>query len=112
MRCQALAEQIESLDPKATTADVARLCLLVSNLVDDIDPLTNDETAMQEAYRDANLRLQMGVDQHAAVTQELEELAGSDPKEFDREQIWVLLRAIKVQSQILQLYIGGETIDV
>ena len=94
MRCQALAERIESLDPEATPTDVARLCLLVSNLADNIDQLSGDEEALQQAYREANLRLQMGVDQHAAVAQELEELAGSDPKQFDREQIWVLLLSL------------------
>ena len=111
MRCQALAERIEVIDPEAKTPDVARLCLLVSNLVDNLDEL-EDDNQLKSVYRDASLRLQMGVDQHAAVAQELESLANSDPREFDRDQIWVLLRAIKVQSQILQLYIGGEPIDV
>lgn len=111
MRCPTLAERIQEKDPTAKTSDVARLCLLVSNLVDDLGDL-EDNDKLTEAYRDASLRLQMGIDQHAAVAQELETLANSDPKQFDREQIWILLRAIKVQSQILQLYIGGETIEV
>ena len=111
MRCRSLAERIEDIDPSVGTADVARLCLLVSNLVDNLDDL-KDDRKLTEAHRDASLRLQMGVDQHAAVAFELETLANSDPKEFDREQIWILLRAIKVQSQILQLYIGGEAIEV
>ena len=111
MRCQALAERIEVIDPEAKTPDVARLCLLVSNIVENLDELKDDDE-LARAYRDASLRLQIGVDQHAAVAQELETLAKSDPKDFDREQIWILLRAIKVQSQILQLYIGNELIDV
>ena len=56
--------------------------------------------------------LHAATDQHAAMTAELETLADSDPKQFDREQIWVLLRAIKVQSQILQMYLGDAEIDV
>ena len=111
MRCQNLAERIENIDPDAPVADVARLCLLVSNLIDHVDALQDDQK-MREAYREASLRLQMGVDQHAAVAAELQTLADSDPTQFDREQIWVLLRAIKVQSQILQLYLGGEPIEV
>ncbi len=83
----------------------------MSNLVDDIKTLEDDDQ-LSSAYRDASLRLQMATDQHSAVTQELEELAATDPKQFDREQIWVLLRAIKVQSQILQMYVGSEVIDV
>ena len=34
-------------------------------------------------------------------------MAGSDPRQFTPEQVWVLIRAIKVQSQILQMYLGG-----
>ena len=46
------------------------------------------------------------------MTSELEDLASSDPKTFSQEQIWVLIRAIKVQSQILQLYVGHPILDV
>jgi hypothetical protein len=85
--------------------------LLLTNLVEDLNTL-QDEDALTSAWRDASLRLQAASDQHAAVTSELEALAKSDPTKFDREQIWVLIRAIKVQSQILQMYIGGEPLDV
>lgn len=111
MLCQDLAERIQDREPSADPTDVARLCLLMTNLVEDIQSLEDDGN-LSSAHRDASLRLQMATDQHAAMTQELEDLAASDPKQFDREQIWVLLRAIKVQSQILQMYIGGEVIDV
>ena len=46
------------------------------------------------------------------MTQELEELAGSDPEKFSQEQVWILIRAIKVQSQVLQLYVGQPVLDV
>ena len=111
MRCHEIAQRIEEIDPQASASDVARLCLLIANLVDDVDALQDDDR-LKEAYREASLRLQMGVDQHAAVAGELKTLSDSDPKQFDREQIWILLRAIKVQSQILQLYIGGELVEV
>ena len=45
-----------------------------------------DEDELSTTYRDASLRLQMATDQHSAMTMELEELASSDPKQFDREQ--------------------------
>jgi len=51
-------------------------------------------------------------DQHAAMTEELEDLARSDPKKFTPDQIWILIRAIKVQSQVLQLYLGEPALDV
>ena len=111
MSCCTLAEKIEQQEPQADPQDVARLCLLISNLVEDVDALS-DEEKLSHAWRDASLKLQAATDQHAAMTEELEELANSDPTKFDREQIWVLIRAIKVQSQILQMYIGGEVLDV
>ena len=46
------------------------------------------------------------------VTEELEALAASDPQSFTQEQIWILVRAIKVQSQVLQMYGGHPLIDV
>ena len=53
-----------------------------------------------------SIRLQAATDQHAAMTAELEELSRADPASFTMDQIWVLVRAIKVQSRVLQLYVG------
>jgi hypothetical protein len=46
------------------------------------------------------------------MTEELEELARSDPRRFTPDQIWILIRAIKVQSQVLRLYIGDPACDI
>ena len=43
------------------------------------------------------------------MTDELDELARIDPAKFSMNQVWVLIRAIKVQSQVLQLYLGHAT---
>ena len=67
---------------------------------------------MTEAWQDINLKLQAASDQHAAMTQELEELASSDPQKFKPEQVWILIRAIRVQSQLLQMYLGQPALDV
>ncbi|MEX2138913.1 MAG: hypothetical protein WD894_06600 [Pirellulales bacterium] len=109
--CQELAARIESLEPEALPRDVARLCLLLTNVVEDVEEL-EDESRLRKAWQEMELRLQAATDQHAAMTDELEALANSDPRSFSREQIWVLLRAIKVQSQVLQLYVGLPVIDV
>jgi len=111
MNCQELANRIETLQPEAEARDVARLCLLLSNTTDDLNLLENDST-LAEAWRDVHLRMQATADQHAAMTEELENLAQSDPKKFTADQIWILIRAIKVQSQILQMYIGEEALAV
>jgi hypothetical protein len=108
--CRDLAERIEKMQPDAVPRDVARLCLLLANSWDDLDDL-DDERQLAQAWQDMGIRLQAATDQHAAMTEELEDLARSDPKKFSPEQIWILIRAIKVQSQVLQMYIGGPPIE-
>ena len=111
MNCQQLAHQIEEMQPDASPQDVARLCLLLTNSVENLANL-HDNRSLHQAWKETGLKLQVATDQHAAMTQELEELASSDPQEFSQEQIWILIRAIKVQSQILQMYVGHPVLDV
>ena len=111
MNCQQLASLIENLQPQAPPRDVARLCLLLTNLIENTDDLS-DQSRLTEAWSQMGLRLQIATDQHAAMTEELEALANSDPKQFTPDQIWILVRAIKVQSQVLQLYLGQSVLDV
>lgn len=110
MNCQELAQKIESMQPGAETKDVARLCLLLANATNNVEVL-RDERKLTATWREMGLRLQAATDQHAAMTEELESLARSDPRKFTPEQIWVLIRAIKVQSQILQLYVGDPLVE-
>ncbi|MBX3415190.1 MAG: hypothetical protein KF708_21070 [Pirellulales bacterium] len=105
MICQDLAARIERFQPEAVPRDVARLCLLLANHVDNLSELDDDER-LARAWQEMGIRLQAATDQHAAMTEELEQLAGSSPDSFTIDQIWVLIRAIKVQSQVLQLYVG------
>ena len=111
MNCEDLANRIETMQPEADVSDVARLCLLLANAVEDVEDL-QDDVILTQAWNDMGLQLQAATDQHAAMTEELESLAASDPRQFDPEQIWILIRAIKVQSQILQLYVGHPALDV
>jgi hypothetical protein len=111
MTCAELAQRIERAQPNASPQDVARLCLLLSNSVNELATL-RDPRALSDAWKRAGLQLQVATDQHAAMTQELEELAASDPQSFNQDQIWILIRAIKVQSQVLQMYVGHPVLDV
>jgi hypothetical protein len=111
MNCQELASRIERLQPGAETRDVARLCLLLANATDNVEKLTDDRQ-LTAAWREMGLKLQAATDQHAAMTEELERLAQSDPQKFTPDQIWILIRAIKVQSQILQFYVGESVLGV
>lgn len=105
MNCGELAARIEQLQPEAVPRDVARLCLLLTNYIDELEQL-EDEDRLYKAWREMSIRLQAATDQHAAMTAELEELSRKDPASFTMDQIWVLIRAIKVQSGVLQLYVG------
>ena len=111
MNCQELAARIERLQPAASDRDVARLCLLLVNSAENLASLASDER-LNEAWQQASLRLQHASDQHAAVMQELEQLASSDPEKFTPDQVWILVRAIKVQAQVLAMYAGQAPIDV
>jgi hypothetical protein len=111
MNCQTLAERIQTLEPAADAREVARTCLLLTNTVESLDQLDTTE-ALHQAWRELSLKLQLATDQHAAMTEELEQLAHSNPEKFSKEQIWILIRAIKVQSQVLQLYLGEPALDI
>lgn len=105
MHCHELARRIQSLQPDADVRNVARLCLLLANATQDVGQLVDDDR-LAAAWQETYLRMQATADQHAAMTEELDSLARSDPKRFTPDQIWILIRAIKVQSQMLQMYLG------
>lgn len=111
MTCQELADRIEHLQPEASAQDVARLCLLLTNSQFDLE-LLKEHSRLQAAWREIGLKLQVATDQHAAMTSELEDLVSSDPKKFTQDQIWILIRAIKVQSQVIQMYVGHPVLEV
>lgn len=111
MKCTELAKRIEQIRPGADVRDVARLCLLLTNSSRSLDELNQDEV-LADVWQEMDLRMQAATDQHAAMTEELECLARSDPQKFSPDQIWILIRAIKVQSQILQFYVGEPALDV
>ncbi len=111
MECQELASRIEELQPEAMPRDVARLCLLLANYVDDLSAL-DDEDQLAQVWQEVGIRLQAATDQHAAMSSELDALSRLAPEDFTMEHVWVLLRAIKVQSQVLQLYVGQPPIEV
>ncbi len=111
MNCHELVKRIAKLHPDAEPRQIARACLLLCNQFDSLDPFRDSER-LERAWQAMELRIQAATDQHAAMTSELESLARTDPAQFDKQQIWVLIRAIKVQSQILELYMGERVLDV
>lgn len=110
MRFSQVVKRIETLRPECSRTDVAHLSVLALHIATCDDDLVDDER-LAELITGMSLRLNQASDQHAAVTDELRELAQSDPKEFKREQIWTLIRAINVQDQLLQMYAGLAPLD-
>jgi hypothetical protein len=105
MTCRDLAARIEEVDPSAMPRDVARLCLLMANHVDDFEEL-DDDRRLSAAWQEMGIRLQAASDQHAAMAEELQDVAQCDATQLTPAHVRILLRAIKIQSQILQLYVG------
>ena len=103
MQCHRLAEQISALDPELTPVEVARLCLLILN-GDPAEQALQDPAQVKRLSKAAGFRLKAASDQHAAMTDELNALCSEGPLKFNPDQIWTLVRAIKVQSQVLDLY--------
>lgn len=103
MTCHQLAQRIAGLRPDFSPVEVARLTLMILARSNDERLLTDDE-ALYAEWRNATFRLEAVSDQHAAVAIELERLQSDSRVEFSEEQLWILLRAVKVQSQLLEIY--------
>ena len=110
MKFSQLVQRIESLRSDCSMAEVAHLSVLAIHAAQSEDEL-RDEERLGDLIQGMSLRLNQASDQHAAVTDEIKSLAQSDPKQFQREQIWTLIRAINVQDQLLQMYAGLAPLD-
>jgi hypothetical protein len=104
MTCQKIARHLADLHPDMNQTQIAQLCLLILRTAGEEQP--DDQTTITKAARAATFRLDAATDQHAAMTAELEMIFGQGPVRFSADQIWTLLRAVKVQSQLLELYAG------
>lgn len=103
MTCQELANRLQTLAPELSPIDIARLSLMILTQTNDTDSLSS-ETELINAWKNASFRLEAASDQHAAVADELDQLCGDGPIEFSPDQLWLLLRAVKIQGQLLELY--------
>ena len=103
MTCYEIANRLSKLNPDLSQIDVARLTLMILVQTPDLRELQADDELIR-AWQSATFRLESASDQHAAVANELDAMCSDGPVEFNSDQLWVLLRAVKVQSQILELY--------
>lgn len=103
MTCHELAKRLSSLQPELSQVDVARLCLLILSQCEPGETFEDDDV-LRSAWQNASFRLEASADQHGAVADELDQMCANGPIDFSPDQLWVLLRAVKVQSQLLELY--------
>lgn len=103
MTCHELSKRLSEMRPELSPCDIARLAVLILSTCPDPDILRDDDE-LNKAWSNASFRLDAAADQHAAVADELEALCNDGPIQFSPDQIWTLLRAVKVQSQLLDLY--------
>jgi hypothetical protein len=96
---------IAELLPEAEPGEVLRMALLLQHRAPDLlDHPEPQELAQQ--IRSISLQLDLYTDQHAAIAEELDALASTSPCQFSPQHLWTLVRAIKVQSQYLGIYLG------
>lgn len=100
-----LVEKIAALKPELSQVELLRMSLLVSQQTDTLSLLENEET-LRQLCEHTSLQLGAASDQHEAVAGELDGLASTAPCDFSTDHLWTLVRAIKVQSQVLNLYLG------
>ncbi len=104
MDAQQLVNTIAELRPEYAPAEQLRFALLVSLQHPNFDPAL-DRDDIDRHCSDLACQLSATSDQHAAVSNELDSLAATAPCEFTPDHLWSLVRALKIQSQILNLYL-------
>jgi hypothetical protein len=105
MQLTQFIDRVSTLCGFDDSIEVLRLAYLMANRVDSLDQL-DDDNQLQECYRRVVMQLQVATDQHLAVSKQLDRLADSEPTEFTPDHVWALVRAIKTQSAILQMFQG------
>jgi len=106
MRLSQLVERLHQQLPNANDRRIACLAMLLCDRDPQFRCLSNGELFLS-LLDEIQLRLNSIDDQHAAVANELDELASTQPCEFEPKHVWTLIRAIKVQSQFVDILTGA-----
>lgn len=93
--------------PGAPAAEAFRMAMLLCHAAPSVDAL-DDDRLRTKLLGEVQLQIAMHEDQHAAIASELDALASTEPCEFSVNHLWTLIRAIKVQSQLLNFYLGPQ----
>ena len=98
-----LLTQIEQHFPQATLVEQLRLALICCHLGSRESEADWCPSKWQAWLDRAWCQWQAQSDRLAAVAEELDSLAATEPCEFQPAHIWTLIRAIKVQQQALDM---------
>ena len=107
MSLSLLIDKLSEQLPNASDRRLACLAMLVCDRSPTFDCL-QDKSQFLSLLDEINLKIQSLDDQHAAVALELDTLASTEPCEFEPRHVWTLIRAIKVQSQFVDLLTGAK----
>jgi hypothetical protein len=106
----ALANLIERIESKLDSRDPSKV--LAVAMIALSDPACTTTRWEDIDLRNAELKFLSFIEQYSAVAGELESLASQTPSEFDPQHIWTMIRAIKVQSKLIDLFFANETAGV
>ncbi len=104
MQLTDLVSKLEQLFPMDSPSMIARKALMMSVSVKDDLSRLDDNGDFESCCAEVEFAMNVSEDQQAAVAEELDTLASSNPCEFSPKHVWTLIRAIKVQKQSLDLY--------
>jgi hypothetical protein len=104
LSAQRLINAICELRPEDSPTQHLRLALLLCLRHEDTCTLAEDAEELERHIMEVTLQLSASTDQHAAIAGDLDSLASTSTCEFNAQHVWTLVRALKVQGQILQLY--------
>lgn len=110
MELRDLLTEVEKMKGDSDPMEASRMLLLLS-IQDPSLSGYQDPMVLKQRYREIELRMHSAADQHSAVAEELDLLASTTPCEFTPDHVWTLIRAIKVQSGLLNMYLGPESKD-
>ncbi|MCC6508799.1 MAG: hypothetical protein IT423_06810 [Pirellulaceae bacterium] len=107
MELNRLLDEVVAHMPDAAPAEAFRMAMLLCHSAPDLESLA-DAPLRERLLQDLQMQLAMHEDQHAAIASELDSLASTEPCQFHVNHLWTLIRAIKVQSQLLTFYLGPQ----
>ncbi len=106
MPIQEILNRIADFCGHSDESELLRFAFLMSLRTDNLQSLSEDE--LEALYCQVAEQLVVATEQHVAVSEQLDQLAETQPCEFSPEHVWTLVRAIKAQGRCLNLYMSHE----